>query len=311
MAQFFQSISDVHLENAWLTIGSFDGVHRGHQEVIHGLIAGAHAAGDLAVVLTFHPHPAVVLGRRQGAFYLTIPEERAEILAALGVDVVITHPFDQQTVATSARQFINTISTHLGMRQLWVGYDFALGREREGDTNTLRSLGEIFNFSVHLVPPVEIDGEVVSSRRIRELVSEGQVDRAAHLLGHPYQVSGKVITGDGRGKKLGIPTANLAVDAIKLLPGNGVYACLATINEQKWAAASNVGVRPTFDGLEMTPHVEAHLLGFDGDIYGQVVRLDFMAHLRGEQRFSGIEALVAQIQKDIQKAKEIISVQSN
>jgi riboflavin kinase/FMN adenylyltransferase len=306
--QHYRSISDVNLEGSWLTIGSFDGVHLGHQEIIRGLTTGAHAAATLAVVLTFHPHPAAVLRQRHDAFYLTTPEERAEILGSLGVDVIITQPFNQHTAATSARSFINALSTHLKLQQLWVGYDFALGRDREGDINTLRSLGELFNYQVHLVPPVEVNGQVISSSGIRNLLADGHVDQARYLLGRPYQIRGSVVHGDGRGYKIGIPTANLVVDEVKLLPGVGVYACWAEVDGRRWPAATNIGVRPTFDGRSVLPHVEAHLIEFDGDLYGQQVKLEFMAYLRGEQRFPGIDALVAQIRHDIQRVRELIVV---
>ena len=305
MLRHLLSLADAALNNAWLTIGTFDGVHLGHQEIIRGLVAGAHAEGAPAVVLTFHPHPAVVVRKRQGAFYLTLPEERAALLGELGVDVVITQTFDLQLAATSAPDFIRILKERLGLRQLWVGYDFALGHGRTGNVDVLRELGESFDYQLHVVPPVTEGQQVISSSQIRSLLEAGEVQQASRLLGRPYRLGGQVTHGDGRGRTIGIPTANLDTGDEKLVPGRGVYACLADIGGQRWAAATNIGVRPTFDGQETVPHVEAHLLGFTGDLYDQVLQLSFLERLRGEQRFANIQALVAQIEQDIAHTRQI------
>ncbi len=306
--QHYRSLRGLHLQGAWLTIGAFDGVHLGHRAIIEPFVAEAHAAGAPAVVLTFYPHPSVVLRRQRKPFYLSTPEEKAELLGALGVDVVITHRFNRQVAALSARAFMERLQTHLGLRMLWVGYDFALGRNREGDIPTLRRLGETLGYQVRVVEAVRLDGEIISSSRIRRLLSEGDVEEAARLLGRPYRVPGKVVRGDGRGRLLGFPTANLKIWARRMVPGPGVYVARALLhNGSVWGAVVNVGVRPTFEVQPKAPQVEAHLLGFQGDLYGQCVRLDFLHRLREERRFESPEALVAQIRQDVARAQELLA----
>jgi riboflavin kinase/FMN adenylyltransferase len=305
--EHFWSIEGVHLQDSWLTIGSFDGVHRGHQKLIKKLVVGAHTANAPAVVLTFYPHPAVTLRGRGDSNYLTSPEERAALLGELGVDVVITHPFNQEVAATSARDFMNTLQAHLNIRQLWVGHDFALGRNRQGDVPSLHRLGEEFGFSLNEIPVFEVEGEVVSSSHIRWLLMEGLVEKANRLLGRPYQIKGKVEIGDGRGHALGFPTANLSTWAGHLQPASGVYVSRATVNGVVWGAVTNVGVRPTFEASSVPTRVETHLLDFNGDLYGEEMELTFLARLRPEQKFSTIEELIAQIQSDIKNARAILA----
>ncbi|RPI34884.1 MAG: riboflavin biosynthesis protein RibF, partial [Chloroflexota bacterium] len=248
--QHYGSLEDVNIQNAWLSIGSFDGVHRGHQQVVRQMVEGAHQEGAPVVVLTFHPHPAVVLGKRQKPFYITTPDQRAALLGELGVDVVITHPFNRDVAAMSARDFMAFVCDHLKVSHLWVGHDFALGRGREGNVDTLRRLGEELGYTVHVISPVDLDGEVISSSRIRSLLSEGDVDQAAHLLGRPFRLEGKVVAGDGRGRTIGIPTANIDIFPDMVLPKSGVYVCQAAFepeNGRVYGAVTNIGIRPTFD----------------------------------------------------------------
>ena len=297
MTKHLLSLADATLSNAWLTIGTFDGVHLGHQEIVRNLAAGAHAEGAPAVVLTFHPHPAVVVRGRTGAFYLTLPEERAALLGELGVDVVITQTFDAQIAATSAPDFMQLLKARLGLRQLWVGYDFALGHARTGNVDVLRHLGESLGYQVQVVPPVKQGDEVISSSQIRVLLQAGQVEQAAGLLGRPYLLGGQVVHGDGRGRTIGVPTANL---------DTGVYACLAEVDGRWLAAATNIGLRPTFDGADKVPLLEAHLLDFDENLYGQTVNLSFLKRLRGEERFPDVETLVTQMQQDIRDTRQVV-----
>jgi riboflavin kinase / FMN adenylyltransferase len=302
----FWSLEDVHLKDTWLTIGTFDGVHRGHQEIVHDLAARAHAGGEQAVVLTFYPHPAVVLGKRLDPFYLTNPEERADLLGEHGADVVVTLPFTRQLSLTPARDFITLLHGHLGMHHLLVGGDFALGRDREGDARMLAKIGQDFGYEVEAFPPVEIGGRPVSSSRIRAALAEGDMDEVALLLGRQYHVTGQVVPGDGRGQTIGIPTANLNLWPERAIPRSGVYVSQAMVGGKTWGAVTNVGVRPTFNAPVDRPRVETHLLDFSDDIYGQEVRLSFLARLRDEQRFPGVEALVEQIGKDISRAREML-----
>jgi riboflavin kinase / FMN adenylyltransferase len=304
--QHFYSLDGVYLNDVWLTIGTYDGVHRGHQEIIRRIVSEARQSGGLAVALTFFPPPAVVLKKRTESYYLTSPEERAALLGALGVDVVITHPFNLQVAAMSAREFMTSLHEHFGLKHLCVGYDFALGRGREGDVPMLQRLGGEFGYSVEAVKPVEIDSKVVSSSLIRTYLAAGDVEQAAQLLGRPYQVGGEVVLGDRRGKLLGIPTANLSVWAERALPKAGVYVCHALLKNRMWGAVTNVGVRPTFENQPVQPRVEAHILDFREEIYGEQLSLDFLAHLRDEARFPSVQALVEQINKDISRARIIL-----
>ena len=316
------SLNDVHLQNVWLTIGSFDGVHKGHQAIIRKLTTRAHTAGDPAVVLTFHPHPSIILRKRYSHYYLTSPEERALLLGEMGVDVVITHPFDLQLANLTAREFVQELVLHLGLHHLCTGHDFALGRGREGDLPTLQKLGKEFGFSLNFIRRIRVAGQVVSSSRIRSALELGDIEMVSRLLGRPYQVSGEVVRGDGRGHRLGIPTANLEVWAERALPRPGVYACLVDVDGIMWKAVVNVGFRPTFsadkpgDGMSgihhptynqpVSPLVEAHLLEFERDLYRQQISLSFVARLRDEQRFSDVQALVNQVQQDIKRARKIL-----
>jgi riboflavin kinase/FMN adenylyltransferase len=304
--QHFRSLDDIILNQSWLTIGTFDGVHRGHQEIVRGMTAGARSIGAPAVVLTFFPHPGVVLGKRDDHTYLTTPEDRANLLGELGVDIVITHPFTPQIAAMTARQFIAYLSSRLGLRMLWVGYDFALGRGREGNVATLMEIGKEFGYRVQVIPPVIDNGEIVSSSNIRSTLASGDVVKAAQMLGRPYHLRGKVVSGDGRGRRIGIPTANLEVWSELTLPKSGVYTCRAWVNTQRWGAVTNVGVRPTFTP-DSSVHVEAHLLDFQEDLYGQEVCLEFISRLRDEQRFPDVQSLVAQIHQDIAQARKVLT----
>jgi riboflavin kinase/FMN adenylyltransferase len=300
--QHYSILESASLKNSWLTIGTFDGVHRGHQAILTELVAGAHAKNCPAVVLTFHPRPAAVLQGLSGPFYLTSPDERAEQMARLGVDVVFTLPFTREIAATTAEDFMRRLREHLDVRVLLVGEDFALGRGREGNIERLQQLGQILGYEVRSLNRVTANGQPISSTRIRSLLTEGDVAAAADMLGRLYRLQGEVVHGDGRGRTIGIPTANVAFWDEQMLPANGVYACRATWQGQSWAAATNVGLRPTFSG-EKALSVEAHLLNFKGDIYGQQLRLDFLHRLRGEQKFPSVEALIEQIRRDIEETR--------
>ena len=305
--QHYYSLDGVFLKDAWLTIGTFDGVHLGHQAILHKMTEEAHQNHAPAVVLTFHPRPALVLGKKQGSYYLTDPEERAELIAQLGVDVVVTYPFSLQVAGRSAIDFIEELQNHLQMKMIWAGPDFAMGRNREGDLNTLRRLGDTFGFQLKVSDQITIGNEAISSTRVRLLLEEGAIADVNRMLGRGYQVRGKVIPGDGRGRTIGIPTANLDVWPEKQLPKPGVYVCQAHLTQALNGAVVNVGYRPTFETRKERPLVEAHLLDLDVDLYGQVIQLDFIERLRDEQRFPSVPALVEQIESDIIQARTILN----
>lgn len=302
------SLKDVQLSQPSLvTIGVFDGVHLGHQQLIRALVARAKASGSLTVVLTFHPHPDVVLRGLTGRYYLMTPEEKAEALRALGVDWVVTQTFDEAFRQTSASDYVRQLCGHLNMTELWVGQHFALGYEREGNLDYLRKLGEELGYGVHAVELVaDEQHEVISSTGIRALLADGKVDSVAALLGRPFMVEAEVVRGDQRGRTIGFPTANLDVWDGLVLPAHGVYAGWATVDGQRHPAVTNIGVRPTFDGQRMT--VEAHLIDFDGDLYGKRLNLTFEFWLRGERRFNGIQELIAQIQADVAEGRRLLGV---
>ena len=305
--QHYRSLDDIALQNSWLTIGVFDGVHRGHQEILSNLTADAHQNGAPAVVLTFWPHPAVVLGKRHDLKSLTTPEERAELLGAQGVDVVITQPFTPDFAALSAFDFMRRVSRHLSLRSLWIGYDFALGHNREGDLDRLTELGKEFGYSVQAIGPVKNGVDVLSSSLIRQRIRSGEVSRAAENLGRFYNLSGAVVHGDGRGRKINIPTANIDYPKDKVIPANGVYATWAWVGGERYPAASNIGINPTFTPDKQTPNVEAHILDFDRDLYDQEVKLEFVERLRDELKFDSVEALLEKIHEDITQTRKILA----
>lgn len=303
--QHVRSLENLSVNHAWLTMGTFDGVHRGHQVIIRRLIAGAHAGNAPAVVLTFEPHPVALLRPEKAPLLLTSADERAALLGELGVDLVITHPFDHEVAALSAREFLVRLQTHLGFTQFWVGYDFAMGHNREGTLPVLRQFGSELGYTLQVIEPITLGGKTISSSQIRNLIAEGNVAEAAERLGRPYRLSGQVVEGAKRGRTIGIPTANLALDAKRAYPARGVYACRAWVNGERVDAVTNIGLRPTFENGTAQTSVEVHLLDFSGDLYGQELGLEFVGRLRDEQKFSGIEALVAQIQQDIRQARAL------
>ncbi len=288
-----------------VTIGAFDGVHRGHHHLIGSMVRAARAAGRTAVAITFDPHPGAVLGRRPVAALSTI-EERTALLAEIGVDLLAVLSFTPVIAGTSAVRFVAALCRHLGMVELWVGPDFALGHRREGNVPFLRQAGERMGFVVRVVEPLRWQGKVVSSTRIRAALTAGNVEEANSCLGRPYHLAGTVVHGRGLGCTLGFPTANIEPPPGHLIPANGVYACLAETEQgEVWPAVVNVGVRPTIVPNHLT--MEAHLLDFDRDLYGQRLGLDFITRLRDEQSFPSLNALVAQVGEDIIRARHVLA----
>ncbi|MGA9531305.1 MAG: bifunctional riboflavin kinase/FAD synthetase [Anaerolineales bacterium] len=306
--QHFDSLDAVRLKQCALTIGAFDGVHRGHQKIIARMKAGS--SGAPLAVLTFYPHPSVVLHGRTPSFYLTSPDEKAELLGDFGVDVVITQTFDKGLSKLTASDFLDRLADRLGMRSLWVGSDFALGHQREGDIPYLQAHAADWNYSLHVVDPLNLDGEVVSSTRIREALRSGDVRRAASYLGRWFSIPGTIRRGAGRGKKLGIPTANLEVWPERAFPKVGVYACYARVGERWIPAVTNVGLRPTFEQASGRPTIEAHLLDYQGDLYGDQIVLRFVDRLRNERKFDSALALFDQIGQDIERARGTLAAAS-
>jgi len=304
--QHYRSLEEISLQDSWLTIGVFDGVHRGHQEILAKLTAGAHKNNAPAVVLTFWPHPGVVLGKREHPKCLTTPEERAEILGKFGVDAVITQAFTLEFANQSAVDFMRLASKHLGLRSLWIGYDFALGHNREGNFARLTEIGQELGYSVQAIDAVQNGQDVLSSSLIRQRIREGDVVHAAENLGRNYDLSGPVVHGDGRGRKINIPTANINYHKDKVIPAFGVYATWAWVGGERYQAATNIGINPTFTPDKETPNIEAHLLDFDRDLYGEVLKLEFVERLRDELKFDSVDALLKKIHEDIAETREIL-----
>src|SRR3990170_3570692 len=301
----YHDLSEVSLPASVLTIGSFDGLHLGHQALIRSLVEGGRAERLPSAVVTFYPHPSVVLRARRPAFYITLPEEKTARLSALGVDHVVTQRFDEALSRVTAGEFLDRLEARLHFQRLWIGEDFALGHEREGNRLFLRREAERRGFELHVAEPLLVGGEVVSSTRVREALRAGDVARVATYLGRPFTLRGVVVPGAGRGKALGIPTANLALQGEQAYPGNGVYACWADVGDGRRPAVTNVGLRPTFDDALPTPIVETHLLDWDSDLYGAEVALAFVARLREERRFGNRHDLVKQIHQDIDQARDL------
>jgi riboflavin kinase/FMN adenylyltransferase len=301
-------LATLPLGGAALTVGTFDGVHRGHHDVLARLAARARRSGLRSVLVTFEPHPSEVLKPERAPLMLTPGDEKLAALAESGIDYAVILPFTRGLAALSAEHFVeDVLLPRFGMRELVVGYDHGFGRDRAGGVDVLRELGERRGFPVEVVPPyVLLNGETVSSTMIRAAVSEGDLERAAEALGRPYSVIGRVAQGEGRGRVLGYPTINVALSSPrKLLPPAGVYAVRVETPAGAFGGMMNLGPRPTFgDG---TLSLEAHLFDADVKLYHRSVRITFVRWLRETRRFDGPEALVQQLGRDALDARAALA----
>ncbi len=289
-----------------VTIGNFDGVHLGHRALVERTIARAQELGCRAVALTFDPHPMAVLSPERVPMALQGLDERVAMLKASGIDHVEVVRFDAALAALAPEAFVAEILVErLGTRAVVVGENFRFGRGASGDVATLRALGPVHGFGVDALTLVGDDGSAWSSSALRAQLALGDVAAVGAGLGRAFTVTGEVVHGEGRGRTIGIPTANVAVASGRALPADGVYACVATTTTGRWPAVVNIGLRPTFDGVGRT--VEAHLLDADLDLYGQALTLAFVARIRPEQRFDGPEQLVARIRQDVEEARTALS----
>lgn len=289
-----------------VTVGTFDGVHRGHWEVLEALREYAGKEGLPAVLVTFHPHPLRVVRPDDAPLLLTTPLEKKEILAESALDYAVFLPFNHVLRGYSPERFVREILIdRLRMKHLVIGYDHGFGRGRSGDVETLREIGSRLGFGVHVVEALRNNGDAVSSSKIRHALSLGDVERAARGLGRPYSLRGPIVRGDGRGKALGFPTANIQVmDPDKLLPKEGVYAVCSALRRGTFPGVLHLGPRPTFQGSP--PSVELHLFDFDDDLYGETVRVDFRARIRDIHRFSSSDELVHAIREDCAAARRAL-----
>jgi len=287
-----------------LTIGVFDGVHLGHQHLIEYLKRQALVRDFVSGVVTFSKHPLQLLSPQTPIHYLTTVEKRIELLQQVGVDFIVPLSFTPELAQLPARQFVTLLQKHLKMRGLVVGPDFALGRGREGDVFFLHSLGKELDFTVDVVSPKILDEESVRSTAIRQALAQGNIQKVGKFLGRPFSLIGKVIHGVERGRHLGFPTANLAVNSNQAIPANGVYVTRAYLGNNVYSSVTNIGQRPTFGEGERT--IEVYLLDFGGTVYEEELRIELLERLRDERRFSDAEELKAQISKDVEQAREIL-----
>jgi riboflavin kinase/FMN adenylyltransferase len=281
-----------------VTVGTFDGVHLGHRHVLDEIARRAEATGRRSVLVTFHPHPLYVVRPDAAPPMLTTLAEKKEVLAESGLQYVVFVPFTPTLQQYPARRFVDEILIgRVGMSELVIGYDHGFGRGREGGVDTLRGIGAEVGFDVDVVDAVHVDGEPVSSSRIRRLLGEGDVESAARLLGRRYTLEGPVVAGERKGRELGFPTANVQIDdAHKMLPREGVYAAWGWVRNERLPGLLHLGPRPTFEGF--APTVELHLLDWSGDLYGERIRIEVARHLRGIQKFDSVDALVAAMRGD-------------
>jgi riboflavin kinase/FMN adenylyltransferase len=292
------------LPPGWLTIGSFDGVHRGHVKVLKRMLRLARRKGAPTTVMTFDPHPRCVLAPDTCPLSLTTVDEKAAVMAELGIDNLVVMPFTHKLSQLTATEFMDRTTARIPLQGLVIGYDFALGHQRRGDRAFLEQYGAGHGFEVDVITPHSTEGHVVSSSLIRTALLEGQVAHAARLLGRHYSISSFVEHGTGTGSRIGFPTANLAITPNKLVPRIGVYAVWVDVAGKTYPGALNAGYRPTFGENRLT--VEAFIFDFERDIYREEVRVRFVQRIRDEKKFESPEALVTQIEKDVARARRIL-----
>jgi len=288
-----------------VTIGTFDGVHRGHQYLFQSLKKAADSEDLLTCAIVFRNQPRSVLVPDVDVEYITPWDERKSLIKAQGVDHLVPLDFTRELASIRAREFVDMLVADLKMKALVVGPDFALGHRREGDIAALRLMGRELDFRVQALEPKAVDDQPIRSRVLRKMISDGQVVDAAQMLGRPFSLKGVVIEGDRRGRDLGFPTANLALGESILAPKHGIYATWATFRGEKRPSATSIGVRPTFGGGPR--FVEVYVMDFTGDLYGETIDVEFAGLLRDEQYFGSVDALVRQMEKDVDQARAILS----
>jgi riboflavin kinase / FMN adenylyltransferase len=289
-----------------LTIGSFDGVHRGHQHLVSQLLARARATGRLGAALTFDPHPRTVLRPDWKTRYLTTLDQKRDLLAELGLDLLVILKFTRDLAALSAESFARLLYDRLNMRELLIGPDFRMGRDRQGTNERLAIAAGQIGFGLQVVEPLLHEGQPISSTRIRTLLGEGRVADAAQLLGRPVTLSGEVVQGARRGRRLGFPTANIPLDPVLATPADGVYAVWARFGDQCCAAVANVGTSPSFGSS--TRLLEVYVLDYAGELYGMPMTVEFVHRLRPVLRYESVDALVAQIALDVGATRTTLGV---
>ncbi|MCS7233726.1 MAG: bifunctional riboflavin kinase/FAD synthetase [Synergistetes bacterium] len=282
-----------------LAIGAFDGVHLGHIEVIERALSWGRESDLKVSVLTFSPHPERFF-KGEDFKLLTTDEEKKELLLQLGVDEIIELPFDVRLASMAPEEFFeDVLVTNLNAKFISVGFNFTFGRGGRGTAGLLKRLAEERKIVVEVIPPKVVMGRIVSSTIIRDLIRSGRVEEGAILLGRNYFFTGTVVEGDALGRKIGFPTANLLMPSEKLIPADGVYAVFSEVRGKRYLSAMNIGTRPTVSGVSMEKRVEVHIMDFNGDIYGERIKVEILCRVRGERKFQGLEELKAQIERDI------------
>ncbi len=296
----------VEISNPVVTIGTFDGVHRAHQTLISWTRSKAFELNGIPVLLTFHPHPRIVLNSESQLKLITTWEEKEFLLGHLGIQYIIRVPFTKEFALLPPTEYVEEVLVKaIGVKAIIVGYNHRFGYKRQGDVKLLRQLGEKYGFEVFEVPRQMTDSIKISSTRIREYISQGNMKKGNALLGYPFLIMGKVVHGDKRGTQLGVPTANIIPASEKLLPPNGVYVARAVVDNHYYNAVVNIGMRPTVDGTSLV--VEAHLIRQNLDLYGKIIRIYLLDFIRPEREFSSLEDLKEQIVEDIIKAEKYLT----
>ena len=301
----FSDIEDqqLSLTGSVVTMGNFDGIHLGHQALVRHTVEESKRLGYPSIVLTFEPHPLKVLAPERAPRLLLGYQDKLDLFQALGVDIVIAQRFDRQFASIAAEDFVRRFLVgRLKTKKLWVGRDLRFGQGRKGGTDDLMRVAPQVGFQVGVLDPISRDGIRISSSRIRGLVEAGCVDGVQSMLGRYHFVSGRVVTGQGRGRKLGFPTANISSQT-EVVPLNGIYATLIEVKSRQWLSVSSVGVNPTFGDGPRT--VESFIFDFESDIYGEAAKLSFVKRIRDEKKFAAVEDLVAQMHGDVDQAKTI------
>jgi riboflavin kinase/FMN adenylyltransferase len=302
----FFDLDPLPIENTCVTIGNFDGVHKGHQAIIHEMVAQGHKTSQAVVVVTFFPNPADYFNPDRNSFYLSTPREKEARLLDLGVDRVVTFTFNQGFANLSPEDFLFGLREKLNMQSLVVGYDFALGRGRLGTIPIIKQISDRLNFNVNVIEPRDVGGQAISSTLIRMRLDAGDMRAVREMLGRFYSVDGVVRHGSNRGSKIGLPTANIDHWPHKKLPAIGVYATRVRLRDCVYHGITNVGYRPTFEDQE-NPNIETHIMDFFGDAVGETLSVEFVQKIRDEQKFSGISDFLAQIKEDKMTAQRIFT----
>lgn len=305
----YRSIDEIpYQKESHLTIGTFDGIHLGHRKIIEDLVSRAGQKNARSVLVTFYPHPQTVVRARKSPIQLLTPiDEKIALLQTFGLDAVLVIPFTQELSRIEPKTFVEEILVRsIGVREFIIGYNHRFGRGRRGGKDLLEELGPLFDFSVDVVKPVEIEGEGVSSTRIRHLFLEGKIRRGNCFLGRRYSLEGIVRRGSHLGEKIGFPTANLEViGENKLIPGDGVYAVMVYLDGERLLGMANIGYKPTLDGTHRC--IEVHIHDFSGHLYGKTLQVEFVDRIRDERRFGSVEALISQIEHDRRRSVELLS----